>query len=125
MQLPIQATHAQGSCCWRPCYQMPQAAATQHCGSHPGSHSSATQAEAGLEALSKCLQAGFEGYNKIREDPNLAKVRADPGFQPLIEEYDEPVISGEAIKYALSLPMRPVLRRLRPLCSSFVLDTPE
>ena len=56
------------------------------------------QAEAGLEALRKCLQAGFEGFSKIREDPNLEKVRANPGFQPLIEEYDEPVISGEAIK---------------------------
>ena len=58
------------------------------------------QLEPGLEALRKALDAGFEGFSKIREDPNLAKLRQSPGFQPLLDQYDEPVFSSGALECA-------------------------
>ena len=56
-----------------------------------------------MEALRAALAAGFEQYGKIRTDANLDNVRKSPQFKPLIDQYDEPVISESAIKYAQPL----------------------
>lgn len=58
----------------------------------------AHQVDAGLEALRTALKSGFEQYGKIRNDTNLDNLRQSPKFKPLIDEYDEPVISDGAIK---------------------------
>ena len=56
------------------------------------------QVDAGLEALEQSLKAGFEGYNKIREDPNLENIRKSKKFAPLIDKYDEPVLNVNAFE---------------------------
>ena len=56
------------------------------------------QEDAGLEALDAALAAGFEGYAKVRSDPNLAFIRKSKRFAPLINKYDEPIINEAAIK---------------------------
>jgi len=33
----------------------------------------------------------------VRQDPDLANVRASPGFLPLINKYDEPFINENAV----------------------------
>jgi hypothetical protein len=60
-------------------------------------YSSLGQVEPGLDALKASLLAGFEDFKKVRSDPNLAKLREDPGFTPLINKFDEPVINTEAV----------------------------
>mmetsp|Transcript_40745 Transcript_40745/g.103203 ORF Transcript_40745/g.103203 Transcript_40745/m.103203 type:complete len:348 (+) Transcript_40745:113-1156(+) len=60
-------------------------------------YSSLGQVEPGLDALKAALLAGFEDFKKVRSDPNLAKVREDPGFGTLIDKFDEPVINAEAV----------------------------
>lgn len=57
------------------------------------------QVDAGLEALRAAMSAGFEQYGKIRSDANLDNLRKSPKFKPLVDEFDEPVISEGAIKY--------------------------
>lgn len=54
--------------------------------------------DAALDALEQALKAGFEGYNKIREDPNLENVRKSKKFAPLIDKYDEPVFNSGAFE---------------------------
>mmetsp|Transcript_33746 Transcript_33746/g.80094 ORF Transcript_33746/g.80094 Transcript_33746/m.80094 type:complete len:339 (-) Transcript_33746:164-1180(-) len=61
-------------------------------------YSSLGQMEAGLDALKAALLAGFEDYKKVRNDPNLAKLRESPEFKPLIDKFDEPIINEAAIK---------------------------
>ena len=56
--------------------------------------------DAGLDALKASLEAGFEQFGKVRSDPNLDALRKSPRFDPLVDEYDEPVISSSAIKCA-------------------------
>lgn len=74
---------------------------SQH-SSAPLTLSSMLQVDAGLDALQAALKAGFEQYGKIRTDPNLEKVRTSPRFEPMVDQYDEPVISRGAIRYVLS-----------------------
>lgn len=56
------------------------------------------QVDASLDALEQALKAGFEGYNKIREDPNLENLRKSKKFAPLIDKYDEPVFNSGAFE---------------------------
>ena len=56
------------------------------------------QVDAGLDALKAALDAGFEQFGKVRTDPNLEKLRTSPKFDPLVDKYDEPVISQGAMK---------------------------
>ena len=65
------------------------------------------QVDAGLDALKASLEAGFEQFGKVRSDPNLDALRKSPRFDPLVDEYDEPVISSGAIKCA---PLQSVAR---------------
>mmetsp|Transcript_15705 Transcript_15705/g.40037 ORF Transcript_15705/g.40037 Transcript_15705/m.40037 type:complete len:102 (+) Transcript_15705:1-306(+) len=53
--------------------------------------------EAGLSALDDAMNAGFEDYNKIRSDPNLAELQKSEKFDGLIDRYDESVINTNAI----------------------------
>jgi hypothetical protein len=55
------------------------------------------QVEEGLKSLQSALNAGFDNYDQIRKDKNLAKVRNSPKFQPLLDKYDEPVFNWGAI----------------------------
>jgi len=57
----------------------------------------------GLEALDACLKAGFDDFKKVRSDPNLAPLRTDSRFLPVLEKYDEPVINREAINALKSI----------------------
>lgn len=57
------------------------------------------QVDAGMDALKAALEAGFEQFGKVRSDNNLDNLRKSPRFDPLIDDYDEPVISPGAIKY--------------------------
>lgn len=54
--------------------------------------------DAGLEALSDALNVGFDQFKVIRKDSNLEKLREDPRFDKLIDQYDEPVFSGGALE---------------------------
>ena len=47
--------------------------------------------------------AGFEDYDKVRKDPNLATLRKSPKFKRVIDRYDEPIINEGAIKALKSL----------------------
>jgi tetratricopeptide (TPR) repeat protein len=47
--------------------------------------------------------AGFEDYDKVRKDPNLANVRKSPNFTKVLNRYDEPIINEGAIKALKSL----------------------
>lgn len=55
--------------------------------------------EAGLSALRDAMNSGFDDYKKIRADPNLEFVRNAPDgrFNKLIDQFDEPLISREAM----------------------------
>jgi len=44
------------------------------------------------------MNCGFEDYQKVRSDKNLATVRTNPKFEKLINAYDEPVINWAAIE---------------------------
>ncbi|KAL4854760.1 hypothetical protein ACK3TF_004676 [Chlorella vulgaris] len=61
------------------------------------------QADSGLEALNAALASGFEDYDKVRKDPNLANVRKSPNFTKVLNRYDEPIINEGAIKALKSL----------------------
>ncbi|KAK9826931.1 hypothetical protein WJX74_000612 [Apatococcus lobatus] len=66
-------------------------------------YSGLNQVDASLDALEQALKAGFEGYNKIREDPNLENLRKSKKFAPLIDKYDEPVFNSGAFDALKSL----------------------
>lgn len=55
------------------------------------------QEQSGLEALDSALAAGFENYEKVRSDPNLANLRKSDRFKVLIDRYDEPIINEAAL----------------------------
>jgi len=61
------------------------------------SYSQMGQVDAAIEALDEALACGFDRYEKCRADPNLAKVRDDPRFKPMMDKYDEPIINMDAI----------------------------
>jgi hypothetical protein len=44
------------------------------------------QEEEALKSLEAAMRAGFENYEQIRTDKNLAIVRQSPKFQPLLDK---------------------------------------
>lgn len=48
------------------------------------------QVDEGLKSLDMAMNCGFEDYEKVRSDKNLANLRTSPKFEPLVEKYDEP-----------------------------------
>ncbi|GIL82008.1 hypothetical protein Vretimale_1567 [Volvox reticuliferus] len=56
------------------------------------------QVEEALKSLDAAMSSGFDNFDQIRRDKNLAKVRASPKFQQLIDKYDEPVVNWNAVK---------------------------
>lgn len=60
-------------------------------------YSKLNQIESGLQALEEAMEAGFDDYKTVREDPDLALLRQSPGFTPLINKYDEPFINENAM----------------------------
>lgn len=61
------------------------------------------QIDAGLQALEEAMEAGFDDYKTVREDPDIANLRESPGFIPLINKYDEPFINENAINAVKNL----------------------
>ena len=61
-------------------------------------YSKMNQVNASLEALEQALVSGFDDYGKIRNEPNLANVRASPDFKPLINRFDEPIFNEDVVK---------------------------
>ena len=47
--------------------------------------------------------AGYEDFDKIRSDPNLAALRKTKKFTRIINKYDEPLINEGAIKALKSI----------------------
>lgn len=66
-------------------------------------YSKLNQIQAGLSALEDALKAGFEDFKRIREDPDLANIRASEGFDPLMKRFDESFINENAINAIKSL----------------------
>lgn len=66
-------------------------------------YSKLNQVDAGLQALEEAMNAGFEDYKTVREDPDLALLRQSPGFTPLINKFDEPFINENAINAVKNL----------------------
>lgn len=66
-------------------------------------YSALDQLPAGLEALEGALAAGFDDYDKVRSDPNLANLRKDEGFNALVNKYDEPIINENAVRVLKNL----------------------
>ncbi|GJP37440.1 hypothetical protein CLOM_g21844 [Closterium sp. NIES-68] len=61
------------------------------------------QTEGGLQALEAAMEAGFDDYKKIRQDPDLSFLRDDDEFDDLMDKYDEPIINENAIKALTSV----------------------
>ncbi|KAK8918998.1 hypothetical protein KSP39_PZI021160 [Platanthera zijinensis] len=53
--------------------------------------------QAALSALEEAMKAGYEDFERIRSDPDLANVRASEEFQILLKKYDESFINEGAI----------------------------
>uniref|UniRef100_A0A7S1NLC2 PDZ domain-containing protein n=1 Tax=Eutreptiella gymnastica TaxID=73025 RepID=A0A7S1NLC2_9EUGL len=53
--------------------------------------------DAALDSLKEALNAGFDDYDQVRSDPDLAGVRELPEFNELINRYDESFINTEAL----------------------------
>eukprot|EP00803_Ostreobium_quekettii_P004328 evm.model.scf_823.4 EVM.evm.TU.scf_823.4 scf_823:18991-22323(+) len=49
-------------------------------------YSALNQMEAGLEALESALSSGFDDFDKVRSDSNLAALRKDEGFTLLVNK---------------------------------------
>lgn len=60
-------------------------------------YSAMEQTDAGLDALASALAVGFEDYEKVRKDANLAFLRQSPKFKVLIDKYDEPIMNEAAL----------------------------
>ena len=61
------------------------------------------QLDNSLQALKKCMGAGWTDYKKIRTDPSLAEVRTSPDFKAMIDKFDESLINENAIKFVKGL----------------------
>lgn len=61
------------------------------------------QVKEGLKALEDAMEAGFEDYKKIRQDPDLATIRNTDEFDDLINKYDESFINENALKAITSV----------------------
>lgn len=66
-------------------------------------YSQLNQIEAGLSALDDAMEAGYEDYQTIRTDPDIANLRSSETFKPLLDKYDEPFINENAINAIKSL----------------------
>ncbi|XP_073006237.1 protein MET1, chloroplastic [Typha latifolia] len=66
-------------------------------------YSKLNQIQAGLSALEDAMQAGYEEFKTIRNDPDLANLRASEEFEPLMKNYDESFINENAINAIKSL----------------------
>lgn len=66
-------------------------------------YSQLNQIEAGLSALEDAMAAGYEDYQTIRTDPDIANLRSSEKFKPLLDKYDEPFINESAINAIKSL----------------------
>lgn len=66
-------------------------------------YSKLKQIDAGLQALEEAMDAGFDDYKSVREDPDLALLRQSPRFTPLINKFDEPFINENAVNAVKNL----------------------
>lgn len=66
-------------------------------------YSKLNQVQAGLSALEDAMQAGYEDFKTIRNDPDLANIRASEEFESLMKKYDESFINENAISAIKSL----------------------
>ncbi|RYR18778.1 hypothetical protein Ahy_B03g063395 isoform B [Arachis hypogaea] len=66
-------------------------------------YSKLNQIQAALSSLEEALNAGFEDFKRIRNDPDLANVRASEEFDPLVKRFDESFINENAINAIKSL----------------------
>ncbi|KAG1662769.1 hypothetical protein FOA52_006795 [Chlamydomonas sp. UWO 241] len=61
------------------------------------------QVDEGLRSLESCMACGFDNFEQIRKDKNLAKLRESPDkFSSVMDKYDEPVINWNAVKATFS-----------------------
>lgn len=56
------------------------------------------QVDEGLKSLESCMACGFDNFEQIRKDKNLAALRKSPKFNAVMDKYDEPVINWSAVK---------------------------
>ncbi|KAJ4827133.1 uroporphyrin-III C-methyltransferase [Turnera subulata] len=66
-------------------------------------YSKLNQIQAGLSALEDALKFGFDNYERVRTDPDLANIRASEEFDPLLKRFDESFINENAIDAIKSL----------------------
>ncbi|XP_065009105.1 protein MET1, chloroplastic-like [Musa acuminata AAA Group] len=66
-------------------------------------YSKLNQIQAGISALEDALVAGYDDFKTIRNDPDLANVRASEEFEPLMKKFDESFINENAINAIKSL----------------------
>lgn len=52
-----------------------------------------------IDALRKCMAAGWTDYKKIRTDPSLANAQKTDRFQDMMDKFDEPLINQNAINF--------------------------
>jgi hypothetical protein len=57
------------------------------------------QLENSLQALKKCMGAGWKDYKKIRTDPSLENVQKASGFKEMMDRFDEPLLNDNAVKF--------------------------
>lgn len=70
-------------------------------------YSKLNKGEPALDALRDALSSGFDDFQKIRTDPNLEILRKEPGYTKLIDSYDEPLISEEAMNALKAIGQNP------------------
>jgi len=58
------------------------------------------QVDAGLDALSGALAAGYDDFRTVRTDSSLDSLRKNKKFKTLVDNYDPPFINEGAIKCA-------------------------
>lgn len=61
-------------------------------------YSSLGNVDAALESLNSALAAGFDDYQKVRDDPNLAEARKSEDFAAVVNKYDESIINENAMR---------------------------
>jgi len=57
------------------------------------------QMDNSLQALKKCMGAGWKDFRKIRTDPSLVNVQSYPKFKMLLDKFDEPLVNQNAINF--------------------------
>ncbi|KAJ8506613.1 hypothetical protein OPV22_007499 [Ensete ventricosum] len=66
-------------------------------------YSKLNQIQAGISALEDAMVAGYDDFKTIRNDPDLANLRASEEFEPLMKKFDESFINENAINAIKSL----------------------